>query len=372
MLFTGSLRLSPSLFLGLCLLGSCSSSLTPLRADDKAPPTEQSKDEQSKGEQPKAEEPKSGETKPEEKPSDNFQAIITRHNQAAIEEVKEYVNAHPDAEDVNQAYGFLFQNALTLESDADAVAIAEKYLARESIEPQLKVVALQIRSLGFVNQGKYEEALKVLGEILGERRVRNPGSLVDFGFLLANRMQLEGNIEAVKECYEKIGEAYPLNPQLESMIETRLDRLSLIGKPAPELKGKDWEGKQIDLKEYRGKVLLIDFWATNCGPCLQEMPNVLQCYTKFNPQGFEVLAVSFDEVKEQAESLIKRAKIPWRQAMNETESGELSTPYYVPTIPAMYLVDQEGNIAFVDLRGEDLRKAVEKLLNASESKPGAN
>ena len=324
---------------------------------------------------PATETPKADSAKPGEASAVNFQAIVTKHNLAAIAEIKEYVNANPEAEDINQAYGFLFQNALSQDSDADAVALADKYLARASTEPQLKVVALQIRALGLVNQENHAEAIKILGEILGERRVRNPGSLVDFGFMLANRIQLSGNIDAVKECYEKIGEAFPLNQQLEGMIETRLDRLSLVGKPAPELKAKDWEGKEINLSEYKGKVLLIDFWATNCGPCLQEMPNVMQCYAKYNPAGFEVLGISLDEVKEQAESLVKRANIPWRQTMNDTGSGELSANYYVPTIPAMYLVNQEGNIVYVDLRGEDLQKALAKLLGDSkpeETKPATN
>lgn len=318
----------------------------------------------------RADDEKPAEASAETKETDkSFQSILDKHNQAAVVEIKAYIDANPEADDISQAYGFLFQNALALNLDKDAQELAEKYLAREAVEPQLKVVALQIRALGFVEQGKPEEAIKTLGDILGEREIRNPTSLIEFGFSLANRLQLEDNVEAVKACYDKIADSYPLNRQLESMIDTRLDRLSLVGKPAPALKAKDWEGKEIDLEEYKGKVLLIDFWATNCGPCLQEMPNVLQCYHKYNGKGFEVLAVSLDRVQEQAESLVKRANIPWRQVMNDSEGGDLSEPYFVPTIPAMYLVNQEGNIVYVDLRGEDLRKALDKLL---ADKPAAN
>jgi len=323
-----------------------------LRADDEKPATETKPEAAADASQP------------------GFQSIIDKHNKAAIEEVKLYIDANPEAEDIGQAYGFLFQNAIGLNQEDDAVALAEKYLARESVDPQLKVVALQIRALGFVNQGKAEDAVKTLGEMFEDRRLRNPSAIVEFGFSLANRLQLEGNIEAVKACYEKIGDAFPLNQQLDSMIETRLDRLSLIGKPAPVLKAKDWEGKEIDLAEYKGKVLLIDFWATFCGPCIQEIPNLLQCFHKYNAKGFEVISITLDESQEQAESLVKRAKIPWRQVMNGEDDADLTKEYFVPTIPAMYIVNQEGNIAYVDLRGEDLRKALDKLL--ADPKPTTN
>lgn len=320
-------------------------------------------------EAPQAEGTKAAETEIAE--TSGFQAIVVKHNKAAVAEIKAYIDANPKAEDIDQAYLFLFQNAMVFDSDAETLALADKYLAREEIEPQLKTIALQVRAVSLVKQGNTAEGIKVLAELLGDRRTRNPGAIVDFGFSLANRLQLAGDFEAVKACYEKIGEAFPLNQQLESMIQTRLDRLSLVGQPAPVLKkAKDWEGKEIDLAEYKGKVLLIDFWATNCGPCIQELPNVIQCYHKFHDSGFEILGISLDEVQEQAESLVKRAKIPWRQAMNDTGSGELSADYYVPTIPALYLVDQEGKIAFTDLRGDDLRQAIEQLI-AKGNSPGS-
>jgi len=145
----------------------------------------------------------------------------------------------------------------------------------------------------------------------------------------------------------------------------------LVGQPAPDFTLRALsDGSERALSDAAGKVVLIDFWATFCGPCIQEIPNLLQCFHKYNAKGFEVISITLDESQEQAESLVKRAKIPWRQVMNGEDDDDLTKEYFVPTIPAMYIVNQEGNIAYVDLRGEDLRKALDKLL--TNPKPTTN
>jgi thiol-disulfide isomerase/thioredoxin len=80
------------------------------------------------------------------------------------------------------------------------------------------------------------------------------------------------------------------------------------------------DGSQLDWKSYRGKVVLVDFWATWCGPCRAEVPNVMKMYRDYHDKGFEVLGISLDDRREQAESYIKQEEIPWPTMFSDKSS----------------------------------------------------
>jgi thiol-disulfide isomerase/thioredoxin len=141
------------------------------------------------------------------------------------------------------------------------------------------------------------------------------------------------------------------------------------------------DGRAVDLKELRGKVVLLDFWATWCGPCLAEIPNVKKAYDEFHEKGFEVVGISLDEAQvdsrdtpEQAAAKIEKAKkaltqfiaktsIPWPQYFDgKGWDSEMPKKYALSAIPAMFLVDQEGRIVTTRADGEDLQKGIRRLL----------
>jgi thiol-disulfide isomerase/thioredoxin len=109
-------------------------------------------------------------------------------------------------------------------------------------------------------------------------------------------------------------------------------------------------------------VVLVDFWATNCAPCLAEFPNLKQLYKDLHEKGLEIVGVSFDDGPDTVQAFVARAKLPWRMVMNESAEGQIATRYNTRTIPALFLIDRKGSVAQVDVRGNDLRTVIEKLL----------
>jgi peroxiredoxin len=133
----------------------------------------------------------------------------------------------------------------------------------------------------------------------------------------------------------------------------------VVGAKFPDFQEKDIDGKSISVSQYKGKVVLVDFWATWCGPCISELPNVLAAYEKYHPRGFEILGLSLDQDEQKLRSFIKDRKMPWQQYFDgKVWENKLAQKYGVVGIPATYLLDGNGVIIGRDLRGDELDKAV--------------
>jgi peroxiredoxin len=149
--------------------------------------------------------------------------------------------------------------------------------------------------------------------------------------------------------------------RLERTRDTR-DQLG-IGQMFPTFDEKGLEGESIDLVKYKGKVVLIDFWATWCGPCIAELPHVLDAYEEYHAKGFEIVGISLDNDETALRAFIKKRGMLWPQLFDgKGWDSKLATRYGVASIPATYLLDRDGRIAAKDLRGDALRTEVGKLL----------
>jgi peroxiredoxin len=148
-------------------------------------------------------------------------------------------------------------------------------------------------------------------------------------------------------------------------LTEKVHALLVEGSAFPDFSQKDTGGTLRSPSAFKGKVLLIDFWATWCGPCVKELPNVLKIYEKHHPEGFEVIGVSLDREPEKLLSYIKEHELPWPQILDERESDDaLAVKYGVSAIPSTFLIDRQGRIIGVGLRGEALEQAVVKALAA--------
>ena len=136
-----------------------------------------------------------------------------------------------------------------------------------------------------------------------------------------------------------------------------------VGKTFPDFQEKDLDGKALSIGNYKGKVVLVDFWATWCGPCIAELPHVLETYKKHHASGFEIIGISLDSDREKLTSFIKEKEMTWAQYFDgQGWQNKLAQAYGVNGIPATYLLDGAGKIIARDLRGEELDQAVAKAL----------
>lgn len=142
-------------------------------------------------------------------------------------------------------------------------------------------------------------------------------------------------------------------------------RTSMIGAEAPDFTMNTVEGKPLSLKELRGKVLLVDFWASWCGPCRKENPHVVAAYTKFKDRGFEILGVSLDSNKDRWVDAIAADGLTWPHVGDlKGWQNDAAKLYSVTSIPQNVLLDKNGNILARNLRGEQLeQKLVEVFGN---------
>ncbi len=135
------------------------------------------------------------------------------------------------------------------------------------------------------------------------------------------------------------------------------------GKEAPEIVLPTPDGKELALSSLRGKVVLIDFWASWCGPCRREMPNVVAAYKKFKDKGFEIYGVSLDKDKEAWLKAIEKDGITWPQVSDLQYWNSVVVPLYaIEGIPYTVLVDRDGKILAKNLRGTDLEQKLAEVL----------
>lgn len=173
--------------------------------------------------------------------------------------------------------------------------------------------------------------------------------------------------------------------EIQHQARLAIERIQ-VGKPAPDIRLPNPEGREYSLADLKGKVVLLDFWASWCGPCRRENPNVVEVYNRYKDRGFTVFSVSLDGLdsrtsaryasQEQVEEVLKDSKNRWVQAIRQDGliwdyhvsdlkkwESRPAAVYGVRAIPNTFLIDREGNIAEIGLRGaEQIERALQKYL----------
>lgn len=213
--------------------------------------------------------------------------------------------------------------------------------------------------------GAYEKIQEQVSEKTVSFIKSNIGNALGESLFLSNVHTLE--FDQQREILDLASDTYKANEEVQKIL-TRLENAEkvAIGQKYVDLTMKDPQGNDISLSDYagKGKIVLVDFWAAWCGPCRQEMPNVVEAYNKFKDKGFEVVGVSFDRDQESWEKGIKDLQMPWPQ-MSELKFWDTSAVslYAISGIPHTVLIDGEGTIIAKNLRGEALHEKLGELLN---------
>ncbi|MBD0368365.1 MAG: TlpA family protein disulfide reductase, partial [Flavisolibacter sp.] len=144
------------------------------------------------------------------------------------------------------------------------------------------------------------------------------------------------------------------------------NKVGAVGTEALNFTQNDVNGQPVSLSSFRGKYVLIDFWASWCKPCRMENPNVVKAYQKFSNKNFTILGVSLDQEKEPWIKAIEKDKLSWTQVSDlKFWSNEVAVLYHVQGIPQNFLVDPNGKIVAKNLRGQELEAKLCELLGCN-------
>jgi len=153
-------------------------------------------------------------------------------------------------------------------------------------------------------------------------------------------------------------------------------RLDLPGNEMP-ITGSRLDGEPFDAQSLQGKVVLVDYWATWCAPCIRELPNIKQLYDRFHDQGFEVVGISLDDDRAAVESFVQQRDIPWPILAGQDESTSgwnhpMAVQYGIQRLPTAILLDQQGKVVSLEATGPQLEQRVAELLQPTDPKAGGS
>jgi peroxiredoxin/predicted negative regulator of RcsB-dependent stress response len=294
----------------------------------------------------------------------NVAEIQAKHDRAFIRELSDYLLQNPKAEDRDQAYAALFNKAIEHDWFGEAEEQGRQYLKSDPEGP-VKALAQIILTMGRAQAGQFDEALKRFRELMqGIGQNEQEEFAASFADNLATAAISAGEFGIAREVYTALLSRFSDSPNLRQKVQRDLKRLDKVGKPAPSFTSQDINGKAVRLDAYRGKYVLIDFWATWCAPCISELPRLQAAYRTYHDAGFAIIGVSLDESKTAVVDFARARNLPWPQLHNASGSADLVEGFGVSSIPATYLIDPEGTVIRLDVRGKALDEALKRLIKS--------
>lgn len=260
------------------------------------------------------------------------------------------IKGSPESEKIANLFNGMKQSFAT----RDSLSKLYNMLAQEGKLDSITAASLTSQFLS-INAANREYVLSFAKE--------NNSSLLPL--LAVEYLNPQEDVNEIAKIVESLNTNFPNSDYVKPLVArvNEMKRLS-VGSEAPEIMVSDPDGKQIALSSFRGKVVLIDFWASWCGPCRKENPNVVKVYQKYKDKGFEIFGVSLDKEKGAWLQAIAADKLTWKHGSELAfwNSSFVKT-YNIDGIPKTVLVDKNGIIIAKDLRGAQLEQKLAEILN---------
>jgi len=282
------------------------------------------------------------------------------------------------APEADAAYRQLFGLAITRGLCPEAQAAAVRCLASAASGRDARAMAALVRLIARADKGEHDQSLDDWKTLLKRPASGGePAAHLDAELALAvgeaylQHLIRDGRYDVARRlCDLACAESVPA--ELKDHFEDRMARLDLIGKPAPPIAAADVDGKPVSLADLKGKVVLVDFWATWCPPCVASIPALSEMAQKYHDKGFVILGINVDAMHEDVQEAKKalpvvrrflvRHRVTWTNLLNGQGTGDFAAAYRVEQIPANFLVGRDGRIVAVEQSGEMLEQAVIRAL----------
>lgn len=263
-----------------------------------------------------------------------------------IEKSTTFIKAHGKYQHADEVYYILGSTLVQFDRPEEGIAVLEElikyYPLTAYVEPSLLTLGL-----AYDKVERHDEADVVYAKLTNNSKYSNGRHAQTAQRLLqTDRADRKGATEGLSSTSNR-------SP-------------NFVGQAAMDFHATDLNGQPLSIEQFRGKVVLLDFWATWCPPCIAEMPNVKRTYTKYKNQNFEIIGISLDRSMAPLKSYIEKEGITWPQYYDS--SRRVSNMYQVRSIPSTFLIDGEGIIRDTNLRGSALESAVAQLVQENRNR----
>lgn len=268
-----------------------------------------------------------------------------------VEKSRDFVAAHPEYKRVDEVYYLLGNALIQLDRVEDGIQVFEGLIKDRPDARYVERCLLEL-GLAYDKLDKHDAADGAYQKLVNHPKYgsRSQAKLAK-KILEQERTERKGELPKPPGAQPAPG----MNPR------------EWIGKPALDFHVTDLNGEALSLEQYRGQVVLLDFWATWCPPCIAEIPNVKKTYEKYKDQKFQIVGISLDRSREPLEAYIQKESLTWLHYWDNT--GKIANLYKVVGIPSTFLIDGEGIIRKTNLRGYRLETAVAELVKENLAKP---
>jgi thiol-disulfide isomerase/thioredoxin len=291
---------------------------------------------------------------------------------ATSDELVEFLAEMIAYEPSTQAMAAEYQKvaAKVMNDVARAVLKSEKDRTSDNYRFAAKyMLAVEAMQVHLIKPDRQQQLQSIIASML-----RNPeldSDDLDIAVTFAEGLEMGGKPKEAIVAYNTFSKVLATSKdsmalELSKLMAGAARRLDLVGNPI-QVVGTTVEGKPFDFRAYRGKVVLVDFWATWCGPCMKELPNVRKAYQAYHEKGFEVIGISMDENRPQLDEYLNKNPMPWVTLHEGNGTVNPTAIHYgISALPSSLLVDQNGRVVSTDARGKDLELLLKKLLGPAQ------